>query len=302
MPIHLPPISRRNFLKRSLLTGAGLVLAPEILAAFRRTDGNSWALLADTHVAADPAKIARQINMTEHLKTVSEELLGLAARSAGVFVVGDCAFNSGEAADYAQFVRLLEVLRVGGLPLHLAMGNHDNREHFWAALNEAKRPKRPLADRQVALVKSSNVNWFMLDSLETTLQTPGLLGAEQLTWLAKTLDANRRKPAVLLVHHNPGVREKIGGLKDTEALMEIIRPRRQVKAWIFGHTHKWRVNQDESGLHFVNLPPVAYPFQPEDPVGWVHATTQRDGMRLELRLLDPTHKDHAQVIDLKWRA
>jgi 3',5'-cyclic AMP phosphodiesterase CpdA len=258
-------------------------------------------LLADIHIAADPAKIAREINMTEHFKSVSREVLALPARPAGVFVVGDCAFNSGEPADYAQFTSLLDPLRASGLPLHLTMGNHDHRENFWAALKEKKAAKRPLADKQVALVKSRNVNWFMLDSLETTLQTPGLLGGEQLDWLAKALDANRRKPAVVLVHHNPGMREKIGGLKDTDALMEVIRPRRQVKAWIFGHTHTWQVNQDESELHFVNLPPVAYLFHPEDPAGWMHATARRDGMKLELRSLNPEHKDHGQIVDLKWR-
>src|ERR1041385_1802430 len=102
MPIHLPPTSRREFLKRALLTGAGLALAPELPAAARRTDANAWALLADTHINADPAKIAREINMTEHFKSVSTEVLALPQRPAGLFVVGDCAFNSGDPGDYAR--------------------------------------------------------------------------------------------------------------------------------------------------------------------------------------------------------
>jgi hypothetical protein len=51
----------------------------------------------------------------------------------------------------------------------------------------------------------------------------------------------------------------------------------------------------------VNLPPVAYIFQQGDPAGWVHATTRHDGLRMELRCVDNTHKDHGQVVDLKWR-
>ena len=53
MPIHLQPISRRQFLVRSLAGGAALALSPSLLAAAKRTDPNSWALLADTHLAAD---------------------------------------------------------------------------------------------------------------------------------------------------------------------------------------------------------------------------------------------------------
>ena len=154
----------------------------------------------------------------------------------------------------------------------------------------------------MALLRTSEVNWFVLDSLETTLQTPGFLGQGQLDWLARTLDANRKKPALVLLHHNPGSSENVGGLKDTAGLLEIIRPRKQVKAWIYGHTHKWSVTADESGIHLVNLPPVAYVFQSASPSGWVQATVHGDGMKLDLRCVDPTHKNHGQVVVLKWRS
>jgi Icc protein len=301
MPIHLRPLSRRNFLQRSLLAGGALTVAPELLAAKRRTDADSWVFFSDTHISADAEKIARNINMSEHLQTASKEVLELSQRPAGLFVVGDCAFNQGEPEDYKQFTKLIEPLRADGFPLHLTLGNHDQREHFRAALSTDKSSQRPVADKQVALVKSSDVNWFILDSLETTLKTPGSLGEAQLEWLAKTLDANDRKPAVVLIHHNPGTRDGVAGLKDTEALFAIIRPRTQVKAWVFGHTHVWHVKEDSSGIHLVNLPPVAYLFHPTDPAGWVHANIRKDGMKLELRCLDRSHKDHGQIVDLKWR-
>lgn len=301
MPIHLPPLSRRVFLRRSLITGVGLAVGPELFAAGRDTDANAWALLADTHIAADPKRIERAINMTDHFKTVSQELLALPQRPAGVFIVGDCAISKGEPGDYAALTSLLEPLRGGGLPLHLALGNHDQRENFWAALEAKQAAKRPVADKQVALVNSPLVNWFMLDSLEQTLATPGSLGAAQLAWLAETLDANPDKPAVVLIHHNPGTAESIRGLKDTEELFQVIRPRSQVKAFIFGHTHNWKVTVDPSGIHLINLPPVAYTFLESNPSGWVQATAQRDGLKLELRCIDPSHKEHARIVDLKWR-
>lgn len=301
MPIHLPPVSRRNFLRRSLLAGAGFALAPQLVAASRRTNPNSWALFSDTHIAGGTTKVARGINMATNFRTAAREVLALPERPAAMFIAGDCALNSGEPDDYFQFAALLDPLRSEGFPLHIALGNHDHRENFWAGLPPQDAAKRGVNNRQMSMVKAANVNWFMLDSLETTLQTPGLLGERQLDWLAQSLDANRRKPAIVLVHHNPGTGEKNGGLKDTEALLGVIRPRRQVKAWVFGHTHTWRTVQDESGLHMINLPPTAYVFRAADPSGWVHATTRRDGLKLELRCIDPAHKDHGQVVDLKWR-
>jgi 3',5'-cyclic-AMP phosphodiesterase len=302
MPIHLPPISRRKFLARSLAGAAGLALGPELLAAAKGTDPDSWALLSDIHIAADPALVARKINMTDHLRKVSEEVLALPKRPAGVFITGDCAYNSGQLADYAHVTGLLEPIRKDQMPIHLTLGNHDNRERFWEALKQEKAAKRPLADRQVALIKTPRANWFVLDSLEETLSTPGLLGQEQLDWLAHALDANPGKPALVLIHHNPGVMATVGGLKDSEALFDVIRPRKQVKAYIFGHTHFWNVYQDPSGIHLINLPPVAYVFIEGMPAGWAHATLAADGMRLECRCLDTTHPAHAQVHNLHWRA
>jgi len=300
MPIHLPPLSRRRFLARALVGSAGLALSPGLLAASKRTDPNSWALLADIHLAADRALTARGINMTEHFTSVSRELLALPERPAGVFIAGDCAYNSGQIADYARVADLLEPIRQDQMPVHLALGNHDNRERFWEAFQREKAAKRPLVDKQAALVSTPRANWFVLDSLEQTLSAPGLLGREQLDWLAGALDANRGKPALVLIHHNPGLSGNIG-LKDTTALFEIIRPRKQVKAYIFGHTHAWNVWPDESGIHLINLPPVAYVFQEGEPAGWVHATLEEKSLRLELRCVDTTHKAHGQRFNLAWR-
>ena len=302
MPIHLPPLSRRRFIARSLLGGAGLVLGPRLFADSRSTNADSWALLSDIHIAADGKIVARKVNMTENLKGVSREVVALPERPAGVIVTGDCAFSSGETGDYAQVTALLEPIRGDQLPVCLALGNHDNRERFWDALQAEKAAKRPLADRQVSLIRSTHANWFVLDSLDKTLSTPGLLGSKQLDWLASALDANPDKPALVLIHHNPGMIDNTNGLKDTEALYAVIRPRKQVKAYIFGHTHAWSVTQDSSGIHLVNLPPVAFVFREGEPSGWVHATLQPKGLRLELRCLDLAHKDHGQVVNLDWRA
>jgi 3',5'-cyclic AMP phosphodiesterase CpdA len=301
MPIHLPAISRRRFLVRSLAGGAALALSPHLFAAAKREDPNSWALLADPHVAADRGLVAQGINMTDHFMAVAGELLALPKRPAGVFILGDCAYSSGQAGDYRQVVDLLEPIRTAQMPVHLTVGNHDDRERFWEALPMEKAAQRPVADRQVALLRTKLANWFVLDSLEKTLSTPGLLGKAQLAWLAGALDANPDIPALVLIHHNPGLSGNLG-LKDTGALFEILRPRKQVKAYIFGHTHAWNVGQDESGIHLINLPPVGYVFSPGLPEGWVHATLEREGIQLELRCVDHTHKSHGQVVKLEWRA
>lgn len=301
MPIHLPPISRRKFLAQTLTAAAGLALAPRLLAASKDTEADFWALLSDTHIAADPRRVSHGANMTDHLTAVTRELTGLSQNPAGVFVTGDCAFDAGLMEDYGTFANLLTPLREEGMPIHLTLGNHDNRERFWDALKEENLASRPLPDRQASLLQTPHANWFILDSLEKTNYTPGMVGPEQLDWLASNLDSNKDKPALVLVHHNPGFHGKVGGLKDAEAMFKVIRPRRQVKACIYGHTHDWHVWQDESGIHYVNLPPTAYVFEEGKPSGWVRAMLADNEMQLELRCVNKKHPAHGQKKTLVWR-
>ena len=281
-----------------------MALNPSLFAASRKTDSQSWVFFSDIHLAEDRNLISRNVNMADHFRRASDEVLALPKRPAAIFINGDCAYNNGEKGDYALVAELVAPLRADGMPVHLALGNHDNRERFWEGLQQQKI-KRPLADKQAALIKSSRVNWLVLDSLEKTNSTPGLLGQEQLGWLEKTLDANKSKPAIVMIHHNPGqdtsASFNISGLKDTQALFNIIRPRKQVKAYIYGHTHDWKIDSDPSGIHLINLPPVAYVFKEGNPSGWVHATVEKSKMRLELRCLDTKHPAHGQVRDLQWR-
>jgi hypothetical protein len=178
----------------------------------------------------------------------------------------------------------------------------------------------PVEHRIVGLVEGSLANWYLLDSLDKTNSTPGVLGSEQLAWLGKVLDAHPDKPAIIVVHHNvvpfpanakpsgddavEALKQKItkNALQDSEGLLEVLRPRRQVKACIYGHTHTWLSLRDESGICLINLPPTGYVFKEGMPSGWVNATLRRDGIRMELRTVKPDHPQQGQVSDLVWRA
>ena len=90
-------------------------------------------------------------------------------------------------------------------------------------------------------------------------------------------------------------------MKDSAAFEELFARHRQVKAFIFGHTHNWHVEQHPSGVQLVNLPPTGFVFKAGRPSGWVRATLARDGAEFELRSLDPQHPEHAQVKQVQWR-
>ncbi len=277
------------------------MLRPRLFATTRPPDEHTWALLSDPHIAADRAKMARDINMTGQLISVVDDVLARPQRPIGALINGDLAFNTGEAADYATFAELIRPLRAAQIPLHLTLGNHDHRERFWAAMSGDKSVIRPLLDRQLAVIRAPRANWFLLDSLDRTMSTPGVLGATQLAWLAEALDAHANQPAIVVIHHNPSPDGTKTALVETAELFGILRPRKHVKAYVFGHSHRWSVTQDPSGIHLINLPTTAYVFDPARPTGWVLANLEPQGIRLEFRGLDRTREEHGQVRALTWR-
>ena len=134
-----------------------------------------------------------------------------------MLVNGDCAYLKGQSGDYQQFLGLIDPIRQAGCPIHLAMGNHDDRKNFWEALPADTDRVKEIEERQVLVVESPRADWVMLDSLDKTNSTPGILGDPQLQWLAKELDQRTKKPVIVLVHHHPATGEKTQGLIDTQS-------------------------------------------------------------------------------------
>lgn len=239
--------------------------------------------------------------MAANLERCVAEVLAVPSRSAGVIVSGDCALLDGQPGDYETFASLVQPLRQGGMPVHLLMGNHDDRTKAVTAFSKEGSGPASLENRHVTVIEDAFVNWFLLDSLDLVNKTPGVLGETQLAWLGKELDSRPDKPAIIVLHHNIVHELNAMALQDSPQLLAVLRPRPQVKAAVFGHTHRWETKTDESGIHLINLPPTAYVFKPELPNGWVQATTREDGVKLELRALNTEHPQHGEVKELKWR-
>ncbi len=306
MPVTLPQLSRRKFLKRAALAGIGMGLVelvpPKSYAGLfgKSRDKHTFAFFSDPHIAANAALKNNGVNMADNLAACVRELAAWPVKPAAVIVNGDLAFKSGLPEDYTTFGKLIEPVRALA-PIHLSLGNHDERENFWKAFPHDATKQKSVSQKQAAIFASDRANWFLLDSLDVTDAAPGEVGPAQLDWLARELDLRRNKPAIVVCHHNLQAPGGTSGLKDSATVAELLAQHRQVKAFIFGHTHNWHIETHASGVQLINLPPTGYVFTEGRPSGWVRATLARDGMEIELRSLDPKHPEHAQVKNLSWR-
>lgn len=303
MPFTLPPVSRRRFVIGSLAAGAAFVVRP-LAGAEAEANPNAVALLSDTHIAGKADVIHGGINMTDHLRQAVAEVVKHPARPSAVLVNGDLALSDGQLDDYRQFAALVEPLRAAGLPVHVTMGNHDARDNFYTGVTAFKAADSPLEGKVVTVVETPHANWFLLDALQRTLtDTHGKIGEEQLAWLAKALDVRADKPALVMVHQYPQrglAGDKPTGLVDDEALFAVLKPRKQVKAYLNGHGHVWKFEKWDD-IHIIHLPTVAYTFDKQQTAGWAMAAAHDDALELTFQALDATHKFHDQKIRLAYR-
>ena len=156
MPIILPPINRREFIKGSLVLG-GSVISTALTVEGRKSvglDPSRVALLADTHISADPNLSYpgtkwpgspvpegkhESVNMAQCLADVAKNVIALNPRPAHLVINGDCAMSRGTEAEYKELLRLVQPIRAAGITVHVTIGNHDNREKLWKLLPFLKK-------------------------------------------------------------------------------------------------------------------------------------------------------------------
>jgi 3',5'-cyclic AMP phosphodiesterase CpdA len=312
MPITLLPVTRRRFLQGSLAVAAASFSVSELYAEGELPLKNDWAVLADIHIAGDPKKRGRmnEKNLVDPLenfrKARTDILSGEAGQPCGVLVCGDCAFNEGKPDDYEILLKEFAPFREAGLSIQFLMGNHDNRKAFLEAVAtaEGKKPPVSIPHRLHSVLETPKANLFLLDSAQWTNNTPGLLGREQIDWIVTELDARRDKPAIMIAHHYPDFfrtrNRHPNPIQDTYLFFDRLLPRKQAKAYMFGHSHIWRLDRHED-IHLVNFPTTAWRNDLSQPRGWVFMTLKENGVSLKLRSIDPEHPKHNETVELTWR-
>ena len=302
--------TRRTLLKSTALCfGASALTMPLDLLAEEQESEDVWAFAADMHIADWRSKPPEY---NTRFQASVAAMLAEPVKPRRLFLLGDNVAG-GTRGQYKRLVELLRPLVGAGIGVHAALGDHDHREHFLEIRKQLlPRPEKTeesithivhIAPRQNGEVKHSEIietkraNLFVLDSLDQTDQEEGKFGKDQLDWLAAELDRRKDKPAILMAHH-PAVDIAKSGLIDSIPFWDLLRTRRQVKAYFFGHAHLWL------RLRLGRVHQVCFPATSRCPsltvLGWVLMTLRDDGACLTLKTCDPDDQRNGGKVDLKW--
>lgn len=186
--------------------------------------------LSDLHLRAEEGEPGRRL---ERAVSAAAELL---PRPQAVLLSGDLA-DEPTAEVYERVHRIVGRL---GVPIHAIPGNHDDRDLLAARFAGREHP----TGAPVHVL--GYVGALRLVGCDTTVpgEPGGVLGPEQLGWLARALADQPARPTLLALHHPPlrtGLRAMDAmGLDagDSERLQELLADHPQVLALACGHVHR----------------------------------------------------------------
>ncbi len=290
------PIDRKSFLRASsaMLAGSMVQWIGVSHASASMEATNRFALLSDTHIAADAKDQYRGFYPSKNLAAVIEEVRDTPFDMA--FINGDAARLDGKPEDYDHLKKLLKPL-ADHCPVSIGLGNHDDRDHFRKAFSPVYGEETKGNDRHISIVDSRFARWIVLDSLYYVNKAAGFLGKSQRQWLVKYLEQAKDKPVLIMVHHTLG--DNDGELLDANHLLQIAKNAPQVKAIFYGHSHQYHVKK-EGGCNLINLPAVGYNFSDKEPVGWVECSLHAGGMNLKLHAIAGDQSKNGEASTIHW--
>jgi 3',5'-cyclic-AMP phosphodiesterase len=300
------PLSRRQLLKGGLaLAACAWTFRPDSILAEEppveslrverpayEPDWTRWALLSDTHIAADPEDRYRGFYPYRNLQEVTAQIAYNPPE--GVVITGDLARLKGESSAYVNLKTLLAP--VARRPIHLGLGNHDDRENFFRTFGDGCDAAGVVENKHVITAQTGPVRLIVLDTLLNVNALSGKLGAQQRTWLQTVLRMHDDTPTILFLHHTPNFE-----LLDRHRLFEIIKPIGKIKAVVYGHSHQYEYSQS-AGIHLINLPATGFALSDRQPVGWVEAKLTRQGGEFTLHALGGNRKLDGHITPLRWRS
>lgn len=288
----MPPVSRRTFFRASAIGVAAILLRHGARAD--APDTLHLAMLSDTHIPANRLPGARGFNACEHLQRIVPDVLATGAK--GLVIAGDAAQLIGERGDYEVLLELLRPV-TDAMPTFIALGNHDDRDNFFAVIQNLPGIRPTVEGKHVTVIEHDVVRVILLDSLMYVRKKGGFLGKAQREWLAGYLEQHTDRPVVLVFHHTLG--DGDNDLLDVERLFKLVEFHTHVKALFYGHSHRWEISERQ-GIHTINLPTSAHIWTPEQPIGWVETRFRRDGLTLRLHAIGGNTEEDGKDFDLSW--
>ncbi len=197
--------------------------------------------ITDIHLTANNKNIIG-LNPADNFKQCLEHIKKNHSDADRIVITGDLA-HKGHIEAYANLSHYLDKISI---PVDLVIGNHDNRENFFAIFPSAYKDE----NGYVQGYTDTDIGRFIyLDSVGGTLENPqlshaGFYDKKRFQWLEQQLMIAKEKhlPTFLFMHHHPrDILVKpcdLIGLQEKQQFNQLLKKYNDIVKYIFfGHCH-----------------------------------------------------------------
>lgn len=190
----------------------------------------------------------------------------------------DFCILAGDLADLGQpaaYERLKTILARLPIPVHITLGNHDDRVAFLSVFGDGFIAETGKVDK---VVDAKGYRIVLLDSSEPG-RVDGVLSDAQVGWLRARLAEAIDRPVIVILHHNANALHLESDnirMLEPDAFIAALKTHPDIRQVIAGHVHltstaTWR------GLPFTTLAGGHYSVsvdQPNVPMRWLSGPGQ----------------------------
>ncbi len=189
-------------------------------------------ILSDLHLLAEGA-LSLGLDTAERLRIGVETINARHADADFCLIAGDLA-DLGQKAAYESLAEILADLTI---PVHITIGNHDDRATFLEVFGPDYASETGFIDK---VIDAKGYRVILLDSAIELGRHDGRLEQSQLDWLqARLLEAEDRPVIVVLHHHANPLRTEVDQiiLQNGDELADVLNIHPDVRQVIAGHVH-----------------------------------------------------------------
>lgn len=184
--------------------------------------------ITDPHIVA-PDKTLFGIDPAERLREVLDHAMQFHADAAAILITGDLA-DHGTPEAYKLLQDILEDI---ALPVHLTLGNHDNRKAFREVFGGEGFAQE--------VIDLGNWRVILLDTNDEN-SDGGALDGGRLEWLDARLSEATDQQVLLAMHHTPSnfyapFCAPEDDMIDPASFLDVLGKYNNVRHMLFGHRH-----------------------------------------------------------------
>ncbi|WP_375452542.1 metallophosphoesterase [uncultured Devosia sp.] len=206
-----------------------------------------FVVMSDLHVMP-PGELSMTLDTGARLEQAVDAVIARYGDADFCVLAGDLA-DLGQPAAYEHLKAIIARLPI---PVHITLGNHDDRAAFLAVFGaDFAAPETGKVDK---VINAGGYRIVLLDSSEPG-RVDGVLEASQLDWLRARLAEAHDRPVIVILHHNANalhIESDDIRILQPDGFIDALRTHPDIRQVIAGHVHltstaTWR------GLAFTTL-------------------------------------------------